>query len=244
MNDLILSTKNICKSFYGNKAVDDVSIEIKKGEITGLIGANGAGKTTFFNCLTGCYHASNGKIIYKDKEIQKLPPYKICKLGIARTFQIAKPFGDLSVLDNVVIGAYSKTNNKKEAYRIATETIEFLGLGSKINEFAYNLNTGDQRRLELARALATKPELLLLDEVMAGLTPSESNEMTELIRKVNENGVTILMIEHIMPVIMALSKKIYVFERGKLISCGTPVEVSNDPQVIKSYLGGSMNVRN
>lgn len=241
MSKILLSAKNVCRSFSGNKAVDNVSIDIRKGEITGLIGANGAGKTTFFNCVAGYHHSNSGTITFKGKEIQRLAPYKICRLGIARTYQIAKPFGDLSVLENAVIGAYSKASNKKEAYKIAAESIEFAGLSEKSSDFAYNLNTGDLRRLELARALSTKPELLLLDEVMAGLTPSESAEMTELIRKVNQSGVTILMIEHIMPVVMSLSDVIYVLERGRLISQGTPEQVSSDPKVIESYLGGVMN---
>ncbi len=239
MSQIILSAKNVCKYFSKNKAVDDVSIDIEQGKITGLIGANGAGKTTFFNCITGYYHATSGSITFKSKEIVKLAPYKICRLGMARTFQIAKPFGDLTVLENAVIGAYSKTKSKKEAYQIAEESIEFVGLKKKLNEYANNLNTGDQRRLELARALATKPELLLLDEVMAGLTPSESVEMVELIKKINEQGVTILMIEHIMPAIMSLSNVIYVLERGKVIASGEPKEVASNQRVIESYLGAT-----
>ncbi len=241
MSEILLSAQNVCKSFSGNKAVDDVSLDIVKGQITGLIGANGAGKTTLFNCIAGYRHLSSGTITFKGKEIHRLASHKICRLGIARTYQIAKPFGDLTVLENAVIGAYGKTSNKKEAYEIAAESIEFVGLGDKATEFAYNLNTGDLRRLELSRALSTKPELLLLDEVMAGLTPSESVEMTELIRKVNQSGVTILMIEHIMPVVMSLSDIIYVLERGKLISKGTPKQVSADPGVIESYLGGAIH---
>lgn len=241
MSEILLAAKNVCKSFSGNKAVDNVSVDIQKGNITGMIGANGAGKTTFFNCISGYYHANSGIITFKDREIQRLPSHKICKLGIARTYQIAKPFGDLRVLDNAAVGAYSRASNKKTAYEIASESICFAGLGDKSSEYAYNLNTGDLRRLELARALATKPSLLLLDEVMAGLTPRESAEMTELIRKINQSGVTILMIEHIMPVVMSLSDTIYVLDRGKLISHGKPEQVASDPKVIESYLGGTVH---
>lgn len=201
-NNIILSLKEVSKSFSGNKAVDNVSIDIERGKITGLIGANGAGKTTLFNCLTGNYHPNSGSIIYKDRRIEKLEPYKICRLGIARTFQIARPFGSLTVLENAAIGAFSKCKTKKEALIKAQEIIEITGLSSKRDVTANQLNTGDQRRLELAHALSTDPELLLLDEVMAGLTPGEAEEVITLIKKVNSMGVTILMIEHIMQTIM------------------------------------------
>lgn len=235
----LLSVQNVCKYFHGNKAVDDVSLEINKGEIVGLIGANGAGKTTLFNCLTGYYKATSGKIIYDGKAIENLKPHVICRMGIGRTFQIAKPFGSLSVLENVAVGAYNKCKKKSEAYDKARQCIIFTGLAGKEDTDSATLNTGEQRRLELARALATDPELLLLDEVMAGLTPTESQEMVELIRNVKEQGVTILMIEHIMPVIMSLSDTVYVLEQGRLICRGTPEEVSQNTQVIESYLGRS-----
>ena len=233
----IMKVDGVCKSFQGIMAVDHVSLTVEEKGITGLIGANGAGKTTLFNCISGYYPASSGKIYYRDREIQHFSSQKLCHMGIARTFQIAKPFGTLSVLDNAAVGGYNRAKNRREAYENARKSLEFVGLGNKLDALALLLNTGEQRKLELARALATQPEVLLLDEVMAGLTPRESKEMVELIRKVNDNGVTILMIEHIMPAIMQLSDKIYVLERGAVIAEGKPEEVANNQKVIESYLG-------
>lgn len=233
---------DICKSFQGNMAIDHASLTVKKGAITGLIGANGAGKTTLFNCISGYYPATSGKVIFKGVEVQRKSAEKLCHMGISRTFQIAKPFGMLSVLDNVVVGGYNKAGNREEAYRFANESLEKVGLSERKNDLALLLNTGEQRKLELARALASQPEILLLDEVMAGLTPTESKEMVDLIQKVNGEGITILMIEHIMPVIMKLSKYIYVMDRGKMIAEGSPEEVANNPLVIESYLGKGLEV--
>ncbi len=239
---ILLEAKEVCKYFHGNKAVEKVSMTINEGEIVGLIGANGAGKTTFFNCLTGYYKATSGEISFMGKRIEAAKPHVICRMGIGRTFQIAKPFSGLSVLENTVVGAYNKCSSKSDAYKKAKECIEFTGLKDKQAFDAATLNTGEQRRLELARALATAPKLLLLDEVMAGLTPTESAEMVELIRKIRDSGVTILMIEHIMPALMSLSDTVYVLDSGKLICRGTPQEVSADKQVIESYLGKSAEV--
>lgn len=233
----MMRVESVCKSFQGILAVDHVSLTVESGGITGLIGANGAGKTTLFNCISGYYPASSGKILYRGREIQQMPSQKLCHMGIARTFQIAKPFGTLSVLDNAAVGGYNRAKNRRDAYTNARQALEFVGLGNRMDELALLLNTGEQRKLELARALATQPEMLLLDEVMAGLTPKESKEMIALIQKINDSGVTILMIEHIMPAIMKLSDKIYVLERGKVIAQGRPEEVANDKKVIESYLG-------
>lgn len=234
---VILQAEHICKAFFGNLAVDHVSLQVEQGSITGLIGANGAGKTTLFNCIAGYYPATEGRVLFHGKSIEHLPAQNRCKLGLARTFQIAKPFGDLTVLENAAIGGYNRARSRKEAFRYSRESLEFVGLGSKLETRAALLNTGEQRKLELARALATQPELLLLDEVMAGLTPTESAEMISLIRKVRERGVTILMIEHIMPAIMQLSDVIYVLDRGSVIAKGTPQEVASNERVIASYLG-------
>lgn len=233
----MLKAIEVCKSFQGNLAVNHASLTVEEGRITGLIGANGAGKTTLFNCISGYYHLDTGKILFENKEVQSRPAQQLCKLGIARTFQIAKPFGMLSVLDNAVVGGYNRAVGRKAAYEAAAGSLELTGLIDKKDQLAMLLNTGEQRKLELARAFATEPKLLLLDEVMAGLTPTESAEMVELISKVNRSGVTILMIEHIMPVIMKLSDRIYVMDSGSMIAEGTPEEISKNPRVIESYLG-------
>ncbi|MBQ8527140.1 MAG: ABC transporter ATP-binding protein [Lachnospiraceae bacterium] len=236
----LLRVENVCKSFFGNLAVDHASLNVEEKSITALIGANGAGKTTLFNCISGYYPSNGGEIYFEDKPVHHLSAQKLCKKGIARTFQIAKPFGDLTVLENAVVGGYNQAQTRAQAYEYAKESLVFVGLEEKSDTLAYLLNTGEQRKLELARALATKPKLILLDEVMAGLTPSESVEMVGLIKQIRDSGVTILMIEHVMPVIMGISDVIYVLDRGKMIASGTPEEVASNEEVITSYLGKGM----
>lgn len=237
----ILETKKLTMRFGGLTAVDSVDMTVEKGEIVGLIGPNGAGKTTFFNMLTGVYKPTSGEVKFKGKVINGLTMHQVSRLGIGRTFQIVKPFNSLTVLENVMIGAFARTNANDEAEQKALEVIEFLGMGSVKNILTRNLTLAHKKRIELARALATGPELLLLDEVMAGLNPTEVNEVIEVISKVcAEKHVTVILVEHVMQAVMKLSQRIVVINSGKKIAEGTPVEVANNDEVIRAYLGGGM----
>jgi branched-chain amino acid transport system ATP-binding protein len=237
VNDKILIVEGLTKKFGGLTAVNNVNIFVKKNEIVGLIGANGAGKTTLFNMISGAIKPTSGKVTYNGMNIQHLSPYKICNKGIARTYQIVKPFDKLTVLDNIVVGALLRTSDVKAARKKAEEVLDFIGLGHRKDVLGMDLNLPELKRLEVARALATDPEILLLDEVMAGLNPTECNKVVELIKKIRENGVTIIVIEHVMKAIMSLSERIYVLNQGNLIAEGMPQEVVNNPDVINSYLG-------
>ena len=240
----MLEVTGLTKKFGGLTAVNNVSINVEKGEIVGLIGANGAGKTTLFNMVAGEYAPTEGKIVFNGKEIQGNPGYKMCHMGIGRTYQIVKPFSSLTVLDNVVVGALLKDSNVKRAREKARQVIELVGLSYRIDVVGADLNLPELKRLELARALATEPELLLLDEVMAGLNPADSDKMIELVKEINKTGVTIIIIEHVMKAIMRLSDRIYVLNQGRLIAQGKPEEVSQDPEVIKSYFGEKRYAKN
>ena len=241
MNPL-LSLKQLTKQFGGLTAVRDVSLDLDAGEILGLIGPNGAGKTTLFNMISGSFLPSSGRIHFHDEDITEWPPHKICRLGIARTFQIVKPFAKLSVVDNVMVGAFLRTRQARPAEEKAREVVDFVGLGKYADRPAQALTTSGRKRLELARALATDPELLLLDEVMAGLTPTESVAIVELIQRIRGTKVTILVIEHVMKAIMSLSDRVAVLHHGELIAVDTPGSIAADERVVEAYLGEEYQV--
>ena len=241
----ILEVQNVSKQFGGLVAVNQVSLGVDRGEIVGLIGANGAGKTTLFNMLAGVFPPTSGKIVFDGKEIQGLPCHQICRMGVGRTYQLVKPFVNLSVLDNTVVGALNRHHDVKEARKKAEEVLEFVGLDQRKHSSGANLNLPELKRMEVARALATEPKLLLLDEVMAGLNPTDSNHVIELVKRIrDERGITIIVIEHVMKAIMTLSDRIYVLNQGNLIASGKPEEVSQDPEVIKSYFGEKRYAKN
>jgi branched-chain amino acid transport system ATP-binding protein len=227
----------LVKYFGGLAAVNGVSFQVEKGEILGLIGPNGSGKTTTFNMISGYHRPTSGRVIFKGQEIHRLPTHKICRLGIGRTFQVVKPLGRMSVLDNVIAAAYSRVNSHAEAQDLALETIRFCGMTPVKDQLAKSLPIAGRKRLEIARAMATKPELLLLDETAAGLNPTELTEAIDLIKKIRDNGTTIVIIEHIMHVIMTISDRIHAINFGQTIAEGTPQEVAQNKAVIEAYLG-------
>lgn len=234
-----LEINNVSKHFGGLKAIDEVTINIEKGQIYGLIGPNGAGKSTLFNCVAGTFAPTSGSIIFQGEDITGWKPWNVCKKRIARTFQIVKPFQTKTVLYNAMVGAFIKTSNTSEAADRAMEVLKKFNLGGKANVLAKNLTIADRKRLEIARAMATEPEMFLMDESMAGLRPNEVDETLDEIRKIRDSGVTIFMIEHIMRAIMSVSDRITVIQFGKKIMDGTPEEVAKDERVIKAYLGES-----
>jgi len=236
---MILQVENVSKRFGGLHALSDVSLELPEGEILGLIGPNGAGKTTLFNVINSVYAPNEGKITFKGKDVTASKPYRVAKMGMARTHQIVQPLNDLTVRENVMVGACfgQEDHGLAEASTIAHETLVFVGLDEKTDQLAGSLNVAQKKRLELARALAARPALLLLDEVLAGLNPSEIASMVKTIGAIRDQGVTIIMIEHVMHAVMNVSDRIIVLDYGVQIAEGTPEEVSHDKAVIEAYLG-------
>lgn len=238
----LLEVKNIGKKFGGLQALDDISLSLSSGEIMGIIGPNGAGKTTFFNILTGFIKANSGEILFKDQSLVGMKPHKICRLGMTRTFQIVRPFMESTVLDNVIVAALNHASSLRESKTSSQRVIELVGLQDKQDTLASGLSLPDRKKLELARALATAPDLLLLDEVMAGINPTETDALIGLIQEINRNGVTVLLIEHVMRAVMALSHRVVVFNFGAKIAEGEPLEIVKNPEVIKAYLGEDFEI--
>lgn len=235
---IILEVNHATKRFSGLVANEDVSFQVSEGEIIGIVGPNGAGKTTLFNSISGAHSLTSGNIIFNGIDLTKKKAHEICKLGIGRTFQIPQSLGDMSVFENVLVAALCRENNTEAAGENAQKIIALCGLAEITHMSADSLNVMQKKRLEIARALATQPKLLLLDEVMAGLTGTERKEAINLIYNIHNSKMTILMIEHVMEVVMKVSNRVIVLNSGKLLADGTPEEIVNNEQVINAYLGG------
>jgi branched-chain amino acid transport system ATP-binding protein len=232
-----LVIRNLSKRFGGLRAVQDLSFSVGEGETVALIGPNGAGKTTSFNLITGYYRPDAGSVLAFGRELVGMPPHGICAHGLARTFQVARPFGKMTALANVMTGAFLRDKHPDAARRRAREAIGFVGLSAKEHVPARDLTAIDQRRLEMARALATEPRLLLLDEVMAGLNPSEIDQAVALVGKLSQRGLTMVIVEHVMRAIMAVARQIVVLDHGQKIAEGNPKEIVANQEVIRAYLG-------
>lgn len=233
----LLETRNITQRFSGLTANSDVSISVGRGEIVGLIGPNGAGKSTLFNLIAGAFKPSEGTILFDGEDVTALPAAERCQRGIGRTFQVVKSFESMTVIENVIVGSLVRSTNMRDARRKAHEVLAFCGLDARADVLASDLVPSEKRRLEVARALATEPKLLLLDEVLTGLTPVESQKGVELVRRVRDTGITVLMVEHVMEIVMPLVDRAIVLNLGKVLVEGKPAEVVRNPEVISAYLG-------
>jgi branched-chain amino acid transport system ATP-binding protein len=233
----LLTLERVTKRFGGLTAVREVSVEVFTGDLLGILGPNGAGKTTLFNVIAGYYRADEGRVVFDGHDVTARPAHAIAGLGLTRTFQIVKPFGNLSVLDNVMIGALTRLASTRQARAEAERVIEVCGLGPHASARARALPLGLRKRLEVARALATHPRLLLLDEVMAGLNPTELGGMIDLVRRLHAGGLTLIVIEHVMAAMMRLAQRIVMLHHGEKIAEGTPREIASDRRVIDAYLG-------
>ena len=237
----LLHISHVSKHFGGNVAVSDVSFSVDEQQIFGLIGPNGAGKSTLFNCMTGFFPASSGEVIFDNKKINALRPDEVCRLGMVRTWQRVKPLGSLTVLENVMIGAFSITSVTREAEAIALENLRSVGLMDYAGKLAGSLPVGLKKKLELARVLATHPKMLLLDEICGGLNPTETGIILDIICGVRQKGATIVFIEHDMKAVTSICDRIVVLNSGEKLAEGTPEEITNNPDVIDAYLGGGHN---
>ncbi len=233
----MLEVRDLSKAFGGLKAVDRASLDVAAGEIVGLIGPNGAGKTTLFAAIAGFHKPDAGRITLGGHDITGLAPHRICAAGMVRTFQITQPFARISVRENIMVGAYFRTADRREAVHLAETVARQVGMADQLDQQGSALTVAGRKRLELARALATRPRLLLLDEVMAGLNPTEIAEIVKVIRALRNAGVTILLIEHVMQAVTSLAERVYVLNQGRMIAEGTPAAIAENPEVVEAYLG-------